>query len=544
MPAMRRRTMYIMAAAALLEAGSVQPADAVRHHGTTRIEAVENRPIGTPLMAIVSLGDQRITIYDANGWILRAPVSSGQPGYETPAGIFSVLQKEEEHRSNLYDDAEMPFMQRITWSGLALHAGVLPGHPASHGCIRMPHEFAERLYEMTRPGMRVIVSRTDIRPVQIDHPVLFQPKPVRADIALKELSAYWDIARANAEAPVPEAPALGADAPILSSQPEPAMLLKSAAQAKMAEAKAAARKAESARSMAARLTMEALRLVRTAEIAKARAEAQVRAAEGAVEAAKWQPAGARAQDAKAAALATLAEAERQLDATKLEAALQSEAAARAREEAKAAEAEKTAALRASEDIERLTAPVSVFISRKTQRLYVRQAFQPVLEIPVTIRGADNPIGTHVYTAVSYTDDGKSLNWSAVSMPAPAAAQPAFEGNRHGDGHRAGPPGDATAAKAALDRIEIPREIADRISEVISPGSSLIVSDEGLSAETGKETEFVILMSGEPQGGIKIRHHAPEARYERSPYERYERAYRRPPAVYSPWYYPGGSFFPW
>ena len=95
-------------------------------------------------MAIVSLRSQRITVYDANGWILRAPISSGQKGRETPAGIFSVIEKEAEHYSNLYDDAYMPNMQRITWSGIALHGGPLPGHPASHGCVRMPYDFAER----------------------------------------------------------------------------------------------------------------------------------------------------------------------------------------------------------------------------------------------------------------------------------------------------------------------------------------------------------------------------------------------------------------
>ena len=86
---------------------------------------------------------QRITVYDADGWIVRAPVSSGQKGRETPAGIFSVIQKNAEHYSNLYDDAYMPHMQRITWSGIALHGGVLPGYPASHGCVRMPFDFAE-----------------------------------------------------------------------------------------------------------------------------------------------------------------------------------------------------------------------------------------------------------------------------------------------------------------------------------------------------------------------------------------------------------------
>jgi lipoprotein-anchoring transpeptidase ErfK/SrfK len=114
------------------------------------VESVQSRNAGEPIMAVVSLRNQQITVYDANGWILRAPVSSGQKGRETPAGIFSVIQKEAEHYSNLYDDAYMPHMQRITWSGIALHGGPLPGHPASHGCIRMPYDFAERLFDATR----------------------------------------------------------------------------------------------------------------------------------------------------------------------------------------------------------------------------------------------------------------------------------------------------------------------------------------------------------------------------------------------------------
>ena len=96
-------------------------------------QSVESRPAGEPMMAIIALRDQQITIYDAKGWIMRAPVSSGQTGRETPAGIFTVLQKEAEHYSNMYDDAYMPHMQRLTWSGIALHGGPLPGYPASHG---------------------------------------------------------------------------------------------------------------------------------------------------------------------------------------------------------------------------------------------------------------------------------------------------------------------------------------------------------------------------------------------------------------------------
>src|ERR1700675_1251228 len=138
--------------------------------------SVESRAAGEPIMAIVSLHNQRITVYDANGWILRAPVSSGQKGRATPAGIFSVIQKEIEHYSNLYDDAFMPHMQRITWSGIALHGGPLPGYAASHGCIRMPYDFAARLFDATRLGMRVIVAPSDVAPVEIAYPALVSPK--------------------------------------------------------------------------------------------------------------------------------------------------------------------------------------------------------------------------------------------------------------------------------------------------------------------------------------------------------------------------------
>src|ERR1700722_19462754 len=144
------------------------------------IESVATRTAGEPIMAIVALRSQRITIYDADGWIMRAPVSSGQAGRETPAGIFSVIQKDAEHHSNLYDDAYMPHMQRLTWSGIALHGGPLPGHPASHGCIRLPYEFAERLFDMTSVGMRVIVAPRDAAPVAIASPALF-PQASAAD---------------------------------------------------------------------------------------------------------------------------------------------------------------------------------------------------------------------------------------------------------------------------------------------------------------------------------------------------------------------------
>ena len=174
--------------------------DAGARSGERPIESIVSRSAGEPIMAIVSLRNQRITVYDSKGWILRAPVSSGSKGRETPAGIFSVIQKVEEHYSNLYDDAYMPHMQRITWSGIALHGGVLPGRPASHGCIRLPFDFAERLFDATTMGIRVIVAPGDVAPVELVHPVLFQPKPGAGAMAAARTAEAQEAARKAAEA--------------------------------------------------------------------------------------------------------------------------------------------------------------------------------------------------------------------------------------------------------------------------------------------------------------------------------------------------------
>src|SRR5829696_8074590 len=156
-------------------------------------EATAPRVAGEPIMAIVSIKSQQVTLYDANGWILRAPVSTGTKERETPAGVFAVVERKPDHRSNMYDDAHMPHMQRITWNGIALHGGPLPGYAASHGCVRMPFGFAERLFDKTRIGMRVIISPNDAEPVEFSHPALLKPNaealaaaPGRAEPLVRE----------------------------------------------------------------------------------------------------------------------------------------------------------------------------------------------------------------------------------------------------------------------------------------------------------------------------------------------------------------------
>ena len=152
--------------------------------------------------------------------------------------------------------------------------------------------------------------------------------------------------------------------------------------------------------------------------------------------------------------------------------------------------------------------MSVFVSRKAQRLYVRKGNMPVYEAPVLIRDPQAPIGTFVFTAVDL-GAASEMRWTVVSMySSPTRIEPAAP---TGYGRPRGPvPArtDVAAAGAALDRIALTQEARDLISEVVLPGSSLIVSDEGLSRETGKDTDFVVVMSGEPQGALKIRQREP------------------------------------
>ena len=488
----RLRPVYLGVAslAVLIAAGG----DAGARGGERPIESIATRNAGEPLMAVVSLRDQRITVYDAKGWILRAPVSSGSKGRETPAGIFSVIQKVEDHYSNLYDDAYMPHMQRITWSGIALHGGVLPGRPASHGCIRLPFDFAERLFDATAMGMRVIVAPADVAPVELSHPLLFKPKP-------------------------------GAGA---------------MAAARTAEAQEAARKVAQARlasETAFREASQARVPVRSAEDLKRRAEAQLAAAEARLGAPISAEAKEQAEDAKAKAAVKVAELQLQWNAANADLQQRLDAVTSAREAATAAETARAAAAEAARQAERELQPISVLISRKTQRLYIRQAFKPILETPVTIADPDRPIGTHVFTAIERSTDDANLRWSAVSLgggrPPSATVEP-HDGARANSGRDAEPvPTDPGSAKAALDRISIPQDALDRIGNIM-PRSSLIVTDEALSPETGKGTEFVVLLSGEPQGGIEKRRRSPGTGF------RYARP-RSSPFWRSPF---GNSFFAW
>jgi L,D-transpeptidase catalytic domain len=446
---------------------------------------------GVPLLAVVGLDTQRVSIYDSAGRITqRSPVSTGQTGYETPAGIFSVVQKKADHNSNLYEDGNMPFMQRITWTGIAMHGGVLPGHPASHGCVRLPVDFARRLFDLTDVGMRVIIVPRDITLAEFDHPHL-----PRSNAVAVELSAR----------PVNKSSRTAADA---------LQTLRSIASSKDAEAEAAQRKASEARRAATRSSdaaAAAAKAVKAAEGIHERADAQLQDAEKALDAARTSAkpeAIKRAETAKDKAGTRLAQADKQLQTAKAQAQSKADAVKASEDEAKAAEAVSDVAQEAATEHKRKTLPISVFVSRKTQRFYVRQGYVPVFEGPITIQDHEKPLGTFVFTA--FGDANERVRWGVISMYADAnskvvAREPVAA--RKGETREA-TSADVAGAKAALDRMAIPQEALQRITDLVLPGSSLIVSDEGLSIETGKDTDFVVVMSGEPQGALKVRQRQP------------------------------------
>lgn len=429
-------------------------AEARRKRVTRVAEAVAARDAGEPIMAIVSIKTQQVTVYDADGWILRAPVSTGTSRRETPAGVFAILEKKKHHRSNLYGDARMPNMQRLTWNGIAMHGGPLPGYAASHGCIRLPYRFANKLFDKTRLGMRVIVSPKDTVPVELSHSALLVPN-------MKAIAA----APARAET------------------------LKREAE----EAAKAAKETKKAATKSAREARAAKRKLRKAKRAKKRAERQLAYATKVLAKAKSEKSKARAEEKRAKAAAKAAEAAIQLDTVMADTTSKLDAAASAADAAKEAARKKGEAKKAATEAALALEPVSIYISRATQKLYVRRntnkpwsdggvVYDATIEVPVTIRDPDRPIGTHIFTAVAR--DGDDLRWNAVTID---------EGDKAAD---------------ALDRIIIPQDLIDRVAPTALPRSSIVVSDEPLSRETNYRTEFVAVLNNYPKGGFKTRRPSP------------------------------------
>jgi hypothetical protein len=138
---------------------------------------LDEGPWTGPIYMVISIDRQMVHVYAGDRLIGAASVSTGMKGHRTPTGEYPILQKRQWHRSNLYSNAPMPFMQRLTWDGIALHAGHNPGYPASHGCIRLPHAFARRLFEITQLGTLVSVTADRLSPaLMLDTLVMGDPE--------------------------------------------------------------------------------------------------------------------------------------------------------------------------------------------------------------------------------------------------------------------------------------------------------------------------------------------------------------------------------
>jgi lipoprotein-anchoring transpeptidase ErfK/SrfK len=583
-----------------------------RHHQAKKNEAPEKesaKPQG-PLIIAISIEKQSLKIYDANGFFAETPISTGMKGHSTPMGVFSIIQKHKLHHSNIYSGAPMPFMQRITWSGVAMHAGVLPGYPASHGCIRMPLAFATKMWNWTKMGARVVVTPGEMTPANFSHPLLVaqkvvpQPPPAvepQADAPPAAKSDKASDAGATAKPTISEAnlelrPTLGhadgakpaVDQPSVASSRDRTRTAdasgemtaakasvtmtdagpsggntaahedtaaatdnapSTAADAKPDEASATDAKPEPAKSENAKSEAEpdAAKPAETAsvdekqvetksqqnasvEIKPAATETADTAAQKPNEAAVSAPASGDASGVAAAAVES-AKVEEKAEAIKVEAKAddakaeptkldppkasekpdQSVTAATAarpsavdvkKDQARLPDTEKPATMKpAAVAAPKRTGQIAAFISRKDSKLYVRQNFAPLFDVPVTIAPSDRPLGTHVFTAQVDKDDANLLHWSVVSLPVPARyAERRDEDERASRRRKIAGAVEMKPAPAplpdspaeALDRLTIPADAMARIAEALTTGGSIVVSDQGISAgETGEGTDFIV-----------------------------------------------------
>jgi lipoprotein-anchoring transpeptidase ErfK/SrfK len=398
----------------------------------------EKLPPG-PLHIVISIKKQQLTLYAGGQVVAHSQVSTGVPGHPTPQGVFSVIEKQIYHESNLYSAAPMPYMQRITWSGVAMHQGVVPGHPASHGCIRLPAAFAKRLWGITRVGARVIIAQDEIALADISNRRLFTALPqVLGEAPAGTMPAKLRYAD---NAAMTDAPLKGSIDANEEARIERA--IDQTAQSGSAEAQPSADPATSA---------EAARIERAID---------------------------------EAALAGI-------DELTTGSVIESEQLPPVFEKATLAASGKDPMLRPG--------PISVFISRKLGKLFVRKGFAEVFETPVSITQPDEPLGTHVFTALEAREDG-TMRWNVGSLPIDqlvkkgkyqmtiTARGEKLRKELSAPAHEVLPPGDPNAA---LDRITIPQEALARITELMTPGASLIISDLGYSYETGRGTDFIVL----------------------------------------------------
>jgi lipoprotein-anchoring transpeptidase ErfK/SrfK len=474
-----------------------------------------------PLIIAISIEKQLLKIYDANGYFAETPISTGMRGHSTPMGVFSVIQKHKYHHSNIYSGAPMPYMQRITWSGVAIHAGVLPGYPASHGCIRMPMNFAVKMWGWTRMGARVVITPGELTPESFSHPLLAAQKisptaaaQTKVDVAItaksdKAAMASPAIMRSFSEASLKLKSTVGHDlagpatgeiavSPTLREQTHTADASSALSRSPVTIIDAPVASNPAAKGGGDLTADHAQAASAKPETPEADAKSvEPLASENKADGVKPNDAGAaEARQAEGAddikpenTMMPAADASPAIPDVKKDQARpsnQENAAAPARQPAVAAARKRSG-------------QIAVFVSRKDGKLYVRQNFAPLFDVPVTIASSGRPLGTHVFTAQTDKNDANLLRWSVISLPFAARSAARLDDDERALRRRkttgaveVKPAPVPDSAAQALDRLTIPADAMARITESLSTGGSIIVSDQGINAgETGEGTDFII-----------------------------------------------------
>jgi hypothetical protein len=407
-------------------------------------EHVSKLPFGDiakgPLQIFISINQQKLHFYSGGAHVVDELVATGVPGHLTPTGVFSVISRDRYHHSNIYNNAPMPYMERITWSGVALHEGPDVGHQASHGCIRMPHDFAARLWQLPTLGMRVIIAGPELRPTDFADAHLFVHKQKSSEPAVSELQTLRT--------------ALTIDPSTKTDATDPATAPSATLQAAVTAGVPPEPTAEPTLNDVLKVAVDAATL-KDGDLA---------------------PTDPAARAAQADMTAPVAAGDVPLPLPK------------------------PANIAGGGG-----GPISIFVSRKEGKIFVRQDFTPLFEASVKIERPQEPLGTHVFTALAYMPDHSTFRWNVVTLPPePAKAEQHSRYVRDARGNRrrelveepATEPSQSQrppeTPQQALARIQIPQDVIDQVSELIVPGSSLVVSDHDLGPETGSDTDFIII----------------------------------------------------
>jgi peptidoglycan hydrolase-like protein with peptidoglycan-binding domain len=545
--------------AALTLAVAALPAEAGKKQKPAKApdESIVDVDNKQPMIVVVSIGQQKVDVYRGTSLVTTSAVSTGTAQHPTFIGAFSIMQKARWHHSNIYSGAPMPWMNRLTWSGTAMHAGVVPGYPASHGCIRLTYAFAPKFFQMSSVGDNVITSRGRPKPTPIEHGALFQPLPPPTLPMVERETSISPLERIDT--PIPAVAAASASPVILAkaempttvdSEVHPSVEAESApepaAQGNEGPAKDADTKAPSeTTSVEDNSPKTESDPYRVHAIMPDMSKLQERLVAPVQATATPDPAPAatpsRPEDKPADKPVATAPAAPEPVAPKPVAAPVEIAAATPDLPPPAAAAKlnagvDAAAVQAAEP--RSGAPLRVLLTRRTQRdrivgvqqilasmgylppqnfdgtmgkatigavkdfqkangmretgafndelvkkvyevagkgeppaghLYVRQDFDDVFDTAVSFRNAEEPLGTHVYVALNFAPGDTKINWVTLDVQ------------------------DGAGAASPLDRLEIPDDVRQKISERLTPGSTFIVADTSInSANLPRGGDFVVL----------------------------------------------------